>query len=61
MRTRTERIEAISQEAKEWRRAMHRNPQVMYEETFASNLVSEKLTEWGIPHERGIAKTGVAA
>ena len=31
----------------------------MYEEHFASDLVSARLTEWGIPHERGIAGTGI--
>jgi hippurate hydrolase len=40
---------------------MHRNPQTMYEETFASDLVCRKLTEWQIPFERGIAGTGVVA
>lgn len=54
-------IDRISAEATEWRRELHRHPQTMYEETFASQFVSAKLTEWGIPHERGIAKTGVAA
>lgn len=43
------------------RRAMHENPQTAYEEEFASNLVCEKLTEWGIPFERGLGKTGVVA
>jgi amidohydrolase len=54
-------IEAISNEATNWRRELHRHPQTMYQETFASNLICEKLTEWGIPHERAIAETGVVA
>jgi amidohydrolase len=54
-------IRAICTEATEWRRELHRNPQTMYEEEFASAFVSRKLTEWDIPHERGIAKTGVVA
>jgi hippurate hydrolase len=33
----------------------------MYEETFASGLVVERLTAWGIPHETGFAGTGVVA
>ncbi|MEZ5815064.1 MAG: M20 aminoacylase family protein [Alphaproteobacteria bacterium] len=44
-----------------YRRALHENPQTAYEETFASDLVAEKLTEWGIPFERGIAVTGIVA
>jgi len=40
---------------------LHRHPQTMYEEQFASDFVCAKLTEWGIPFERGIARTGVVA
>lgn len=54
-------IPAIAQEVTAYRRALHENPQTSYEETFASNLVAEKLTEWGIPFERGIAVTGIVA
>jgi hippurate hydrolase len=61
MTTRDQLIQAISAEASEWRRELHQNPQTMYEEEFASAFVCRKLTEWGIPHERGIAETGVAA
>ena len=58
---RKQMIEKIAAEATEWRRELHRNPQTMYEEEFASAFVAKKLTEWGIAHERGIAKTGVVA
>jgi hippurate hydrolase len=61
MSTRDQLIQAISAEATEWRRELHQNPQTMYEEEFASAFICRKLTEWGIPYERGIAKTGVAA
>jgi amidohydrolase len=61
MKTRQQMIEEISAEATEWRRELHRHPQTMYEETFASDFVAKKLTEWAIPHERGIAKTGIVA
>jgi amidohydrolase len=61
MSNRDQLIQAISAEAIQWRRELHQNPQTMYEEEFASAFICRKLTEWGIPHERGIAKTGVAA
>jgi len=61
MLNRRQLIESIASEATEWRRELHRNPQTMYEERFASEFICRKLTEWGIPHESGIAKTGVAA
>jgi hippurate hydrolase len=61
MPDRRRHIESIASEAAEWRRELHRNPQTMYEERFAAEFICRKLVEWGIPHESGIAKTGVAA
>jgi amidohydrolase len=61
MLSRQELIATISSEAIGWRRELHRHPQTMYQEEFASAFIAEKLTEWGIPHERGIAGTGVVA
>jgi len=54
-------IREICIEAARWRHELHRNPQTMYEEEFASNFIGRKLTEWAIPHQNGIAKTGVVA
>jgi len=51
----------MSAEAIEWRHQLHQNPQTMYDEVFASTLVCEKLRDWGIAHESGIARTGVVA
>lgn len=54
-------IAAIKDEITACRRELHQNPQTSYEETFASDLVAKKLTEWGIPFKRGIAVTGIVA
>ncbi len=54
-------ISAMHEEIAEYRRAMHENPQTAFEETYASNLVAEKLTAWNIPLEREIAVTGIVA
>jgi hippurate hydrolase len=54
-------INDLKDQIAEWRHALHENPQTSYEEVFASNLVQEKLTEWGIPFKSGIAVTGVVA
>ncbi|MBX2833788.1 MAG: amidohydrolase [Micavibrio sp.] len=54
-------IYALSDEIAGYRRALHENPGTAYEENFASDLVAEKLSEWGIQHERGIAVTGIVA
>lgn len=54
-------IAALKDEITAYRRAMHENPGTAYEEFFASDLVAEKLSAWGIKFERGIAGTGIVA
>lgn len=54
-------IAALKEEIAGYRRALHENPGTCYEEFFASDLIAEKLTEWGIPFERGLGKTGIVA
>jgi len=44
-----------------YRRDLHQNPQTGFEEEFASGLVREKLSEWGISFEDKIAVTGIVA
>lgn len=51
----------IVEDVKICRRELHQNPATSYEEIFASDLIARKLTEWGIPFERGWAKTGIVA
>lgn len=51
----------IVEDIKICRRELHQNPATSYEEIFASDLIARKLTEWGIPFERGWAKTGIVA
>ena len=41
------------------RRDIHANPELGFEETRTSQLVAEKLTEYGVEVHRGLAKTGV--
>ena len=43
----------------EWRHDLHMNPQISFEEVYASNKVSNLLKEFGIEVYKGIAKTGV--
>ncbi|MGH1398460.1 MAG: M20 aminoacylase family protein [Alphaproteobacteria bacterium] len=54
-------IHDLSEEITAYRRAMHENPQTGFEEEFASGLVKECLSKWGIPFEDGIAVTGIVA
>jgi amidohydrolase len=41
------------------RRHLHSNPELSKNEVNTARLISEKLTEWGIPHQDGIAGHGV--
>ncbi|MCH2265050.1 MAG: M20 family metallopeptidase [SAR324 cluster bacterium] len=52
-------IEQFHAEMTEWRRDIHRHPELKYEENRTSDLVAEKLHEFGIEIHRGLAKTGV--
>lgn len=41
------------------RRDLHAHPELCYEEKYTSDVVAQKLTEWGIPILRGLGVTGV--
>jgi amidohydrolase len=45
----------------QWRRDFHRFPELGFQERRTSTAIAEKLTAWGIPHQTGIAKTGIVA
>ncbi|NEQ42170.1 MAG: amidohydrolase [Leptolyngbya sp. SIOISBB] len=44
-----------------WRRQIHQQPELAFREAETAALISQKLTKWGIKHQRGIAKTGIVA
>lgn len=54
-----EKAEAYFPEIQEIRHHIHANPELSFEEYQTSDFISEKLTSWGIEHERGIAGTGI--
>ncbi|GAB3649136.1 M20 aminoacylase family protein [Ramlibacter alkalitolerans] len=41
------------------RHDLHAHPELSFQETRTSDLVAQRLTEWGIPIHRGLGKTGV--
>ena len=43
----------------DWRQDLHMNPQISFEEVYASNKVATLLKEFGLEVHQGIAKTGV--
>ena len=42
-----------------WRRHLHQNPEIAYEEKQTSNFVANKLESFGIEVHRGLGKTGI--
>ena len=52
-------IKPLQNEMINWRRKIHKNPELGFEEKFTSDFIAEKLTEFGIDIHRGLAKTGV--
>lgn len=54
-----EQIEQDHEEMTTWRRDIHANPELGFEETRTSDLVARRLESWGIEVHRGIGKTGL--
>lgn len=53
------RIKELHPEMAAWRHELHQHPQTAFEETFASEFISRRLSDFGITPHRGLAKTGV--
>jgi hippurate hydrolase len=53
------RIADFANELTEWRRDLHAHPELGFQEHRTSEVVANKLAEWGIEVTRGIAHTGV--
>ncbi|OUC12348.1 MAG: peptidase M20 [Alkalinema sp. CACIAM 70d] len=45
----------------QWRRHLHQRPELGFQEQLTASFIATKLQEWGIPHQTGIAKTGIVA
>jgi amidohydrolase len=54
-------IRALQTRLIQWRRSLHQRPELGFQEVLTAAFVSEKLQEWGIPHQSAIAKTGIVA
>jgi amidohydrolase len=56
------RLDAIAGEMVDIRHDLHKNPQTAYEETYAQELITAKLKEWGVPYQTGLGGgTGTVA
>ena len=54
-------IRALQPQLVEWRRRLHQRPELSFTEHLTAEFISQKLQEWGIKHQIGIAKTGIVA
>jgi len=65
MDTLKNKIHAFSQtylpEVIGWRRHIHAHPELSMQEYETSAFISSRLREMGIPHQTGVAKTGIVA
>lgn len=51
----------IFPEVVSWRRHLHQIPELAFEEFETAKFVSSILTKYSIPHQTGVAKTGIVA
>src|SRR5215831_6354130 len=54
-----ERIEGYHEDLTSWRRDIHAHPELGFEEHRTSNLVAEKLAQFGYEVFRGVGRTGL--
>jgi amidohydrolase len=54
-------IQALQPQLVEWRRRLHQHPELGFKEQLTARFIAQKLQEWGIEHQTGIAKTGIVA
>lgn len=54
-------IQALQPQIVEWRRRLHQRPELGFKEQLTAEFITQKLQEWGIEHQTGIAKTGIVA
>ena len=45
----------------EWRRHLHQRPELGFQEHLTAEFISQKLQDWGIEHQTGVAETGIVA
>ncbi len=49
----------VTPKVQAWRHHIHANPELSFQEFETAHFVSDRLTEFGVSHEHGIAGTGV--
>ncbi|MEM7196313.1 MAG: M20 aminoacylase family protein [Pseudomonadota bacterium] len=59
MLTKTRFTQSLHADMQTWRHDIHQHPELAFEETRTSDLVAEKLEQWGIEVHRNIGRTGL--
>ncbi len=54
-------IQALQPQIVEWRRQLHQRPELAFREQMTAEFVTQKLQDWAIEHQTGIAQTGIVA
>lgn len=54
-------IRALEAQLIDWRRRFHQHPELGFQEEMTADFVSQTLTQLGIDHQVGVAKTGIVA
>ena len=54
-------IQALQPQLVAFRRQIHQHPELGFKERITAAAIAAKLTEWKIPHQIGIAQTGIVA
>jgi amidohydrolase len=54
-------IQALQPDLVALRRQIHQQPELGFKEQITAARIASKLTEWDIPHQTGIAETGIVA
>jgi len=54
-------IRALQPQLVAWRRSLHQRPELGFKEQLTAQFIAQKLQEWGIEHQTGVAKTGIVA
>jgi amidohydrolase len=56
-----ESIQSLQPQLVEWRRHLHQNPELGFQEHLTAEFILSKLQAWGIDHQANLAETGIVA
>lgn len=54
-------IQALHPQVVAWRRSLHQRPELGFREQLTAEFIAQQLQQWAIPHQTGVAQTGVVA